>query len=221
MYLADALCVRSGVTAIIGGGGKTTLLLALARELSRHQRVIVCTSTRIYPPETIPVVTGGAEEIAAALERHTAVCAARPAENGKLQSPPVCFDELRALCDYVLVEADGAKGLALKAHAPHEPVIPEASNQTICVVGASGFGKPIYKAAHRPALYAEKLGVPVDTIVTPELAAQLLAREALHTRVLVNQADSAALQAQARRFAAALDSEVCVGALKEGWMERC
>ena len=36
MELAKALDVRKGVTAIIGAGGKTTLLLALARELAAY-----------------------------------------------------------------------------------------------------------------------------------------------------------------------------------------
>ena len=38
MELAKALDVRKGVTAIIGAGGKTTLLLALARELAQAAR---------------------------------------------------------------------------------------------------------------------------------------------------------------------------------------
>lgn len=221
MRFAELLQIEPGVTAIIGGGGKTTLLLVLAEELSRAHRVIVCTTTRIYPPEMLPVVTGGAQELAAALTEQPAVCAALPAENGKLQAPNVPFETLCALADYVLVEADGSKGRPLKAHAPHEPVIPVGARQTICVVGASGFGRPIFEAAHRPELYAQKLGVPLETIVTPELAARLLQIEALHTRVLVNQADDDALQEQARRFARALDTDVCIGALKKGWLEPC
>lgn len=221
MRIAQMLQIRTGVTAIIGGGGKTTLLLALAKELSQAHRVIVCTTTRIYQPTAFPVVTEGEAEIAAALREHSAVCAAQFAEHGKLQAPAVPFETLCLLADYVLVEADGAKGLPLKAHAPHEPVIPAEANQTVCVVGASGFGRPIAEAAHRPELYAQKLGVPIDSIVTPELAARLLQIEALHTRVLVNQADSVESQEQAQRFAAILQENVCIGALKKGWIAGC
>ena len=57
------------------------------------------------------------------------------------------------MADYIFAEADGSKHLPLKAHAAHEPVIPPEANQTILVLGASGFGKPIAAAAHRPALY--------------------------------------------------------------------
>ena len=54
MELAKALDVRKGVTAIIGAGGKTTLLLALARELAQSARVIITTTTHIYPPPGLP-----------------------------------------------------------------------------------------------------------------------------------------------------------------------
>ena len=48
MNLSEALQIRPGVTAIIGGGGKTTLMERLAHELSGKARVIVCTTTHIY-----------------------------------------------------------------------------------------------------------------------------------------------------------------------------
>ena len=42
MELAKALDVRKGVTAIIGAGGKTTLLLALGRGMAAMLRGPVC-----------------------------------------------------------------------------------------------------------------------------------------------------------------------------------
>ena len=55
--------------------------------------------------------------------------------------------------------------------------------------------------------------------VTPELAAQYLNLERLHTRVLVNQCDTPELQALACRFAAQAESPVCIGALQKGWLK--
>lgn len=63
MALAELLNIQRGLTAITGSGGKTTLLYALARELSAEARVIVCTTTHIYPGRASdPVVArpGGA-----------------------------------------------------------------------------------------------------------------------------------------------------------------
>lgn len=220
MELASALQIRPGVTAVIGGGGKTTLLYALARELQRSGRVIVCTTTRILRPSHLPcVLAGGEAALRAALEKSAAVCAGAQAENGKLKAPEISFDALLRLADYILVEADGSKGLPMKAHAAHEPVIPICANQTICVVGASGFGKPAQQAAHRPELYCARLGIAPETIVTPELAADYLNLEHLHTRVLVNQADTPQLQALARRLAARVDTPACIGALQKEWIE--
>ena len=71
----------------------------------------------------------------------------------------------------------------------------------------------IIGAAHRPALYAEKLGVTQDTIVTPELAARLINLEGFHTRVLVNQAQTQRELALARELAAYLHCPVAAGEL--------
>ena len=53
--LSKLLGVCPGLTAIVGGGGKTSLLYALARELQAKGRVIVTTSTKIRRPTQLPV----------------------------------------------------------------------------------------------------------------------------------------------------------------------
>lgn len=53
--LCDVLEVRRGVTAVIGGGGKTSLLYRLASELRERGMVLVATTTRILPPAHLPV----------------------------------------------------------------------------------------------------------------------------------------------------------------------
>ncbi len=220
MELSQALRVRPGVTAIIGGGGKTTLMEHLAAELSREARVIVCTTTHILPEKTMPCLVSPVQaEIIAALEKNPCICVGIWSENGKFGPPELPVGTLAQLADYVIVEADGAKRLPLKAHAAHEPVVPPEANQTILVVGASGFGKPMQQSVHRAALAAERLGVSPETVVTPELWAKFLNAEALHTRVLVNQAESLQAQADARALAAGLRTPVCMAALQKGWIE--
>ena len=214
MQLRRMLGIQPGLTAIIGGGGKTTLLYALARELSQTARVIVCTTTHILLPEHLPCLTDGTEtEIRRTLKKTKCVCVGTRTQEGKFTAPELAFEKLLPMADYILAEADGSKHLPLKAHAAHEPVIPPEANQTILVLGASGFGKPIAAAAHRPALYAEKLGVTQDTIVTPELAARLINLEGFHTRVLVNQAQTQRELALVRELAAYLHCPVAAGEL--------
>ena len=220
MELAKALDVRQGVTAIIGAGGKTTLLLALARELAQAARVIVTTTTHIYPPDGFPcLLQPGEAEIAAALEKHPCVCVGKPAKEGKITAADVPVRTLAELADYVLVEADGAHGRPAKAHADYEPVVPPEANQTILVVGASGFGRPMRESVHRAPIAAQALGVSEETVVTPELWAKFLNLEALHTRVLVNQTENEPERQTARALAAGLSCPVCMAALQKGWIE--
>ena len=139
-------------------------------------------------------------------------------ENGKFGPPELPVGTLARLADYVIAEADGAKRLPLKAHAAHEPVIPPEANQTILVVGASGFGRPMRESVHRAPIAAQALGVSEETVVTPEFWAKFLNLEALHTRVLVNQAENEPERQTARALAAGLSCPVCMAALQKGWI---
>ena len=216
MQVSSVLNIGRGVSALIGGGGKTTLLYALAEELRKKGRVILCTSTHILVPEQYPLVTGGAEAIRAALAAHGAVCAGTPDENGKLTAPAPSFEELAALADYVLVEADGAKRLPLKAHAPHEPVVPANAQRVVLLVGADGFGKPISAVCHRPELYAQRAGASVSDTVTPALAARVILAENLGDRVYINKVESDEAYEQAKSLAGLLDRPVVLGSLHKG-----
>ena len=192
MQIAPLLNIGRGVTALIGGGGKTTLLYTLTEELRKKGTVLLCTSTHIMRPTQYEVLErAGEAEISAALSAHGAVCVGEPSAEGKLGPPSLSFDALARLADYVLVEADGSRGLPLKAHLSHEPVLPQEAGQVIAVLGLTGLGRPIAEAAHRPERYAGLAGWAPEDIATPERAARVLETEALHTQVLLNQADAA------------------------------
>ncbi len=211
------LDIRPGLTCLIGGGGKTTLAHVLARQLPGT--VLFCTTTRILPSETLPVVLGSEAAAAAALAAHRAVCLGTPAERGKLAAPDVPPERLCRLADYVLVEADGSRGLPLKAHLAHEPVVP-AGARTILLVGASGFGQPIGRAAHRPERFAALCGAGPEGTATPERVAAVLLAEGGFDTVVVNQVDTEARRAAACRLAARLSVPVFGGEVRAGRLER-
>ena len=192
--MKDKLCIKKGVTAVIGSGGKTSFLRRLCRELPGT--VILCTSTRIYPFEDVPLVTEAVETLP-----FDKVCMGTFTEHGKLTAPAQSFEELSGLADYVLVEADGSKGLPFKAHLSHEPVIPACAHQTVQVVGTWALGKPVREAVHRPERFLELTGASMDDPVTAELAAKVINAEALCDRVLLNGLDNA----ETRRLAELLD----------------
>ena len=183
MTLSQLLDIRPGVTAVIGGGGKTTLLRTLGEELAGQHPVLLCTTTKLLPFSDLPCARTAAE-LEELRRSHRLLCAGTDVPGtGKLTAPETPMAALAEQFDYVLVEADGAARRPLKAHAPHEPVIPTGANQTICVVGASGFGRPIAAAAHRPERYAALSGVPETAEATPEAEAVRLLAGKLHTKI--------------------------------------
>lgn len=218
---SDLLDIRPGVTAVIGGGGKTTLLRTLGAELSAAHSVLLCTTTKIFPFPGLPCARGR-DELEALRRDHRLLCAGREVPgSGKLTAPDVPMEHLAERFDYVLVEADGAARRPMKAHAPHEPVVPPTANQVICVVGASGFGQSVSQAAHRPELYARLGGVSVDAPVTPETEAAVLTKEALHHKIYVNQVETEKGQGEARVLAKLLDCPVIAGSLWKGMYVSC
>lgn len=213
MPLWELLSVRPGITALVGGGGKTTMLYTLARELAERGTVVCTTTTRIFPPSHLPVLDRADRET---VERLRCVCVGTAAQAGKLAAPEQTMEELAALADYVLVEADGSRGLPVKAHLPHEPVIPPGVNQTVTVVGASGFARPVREAVYRPEVFCRLAGLGADAPVTPEAVAAVLEAEGLGERIFVNQVESEGLLAAAGRLAAAVSGQVFAGALRRG-----
>ena len=237
--LASTLKIEPGITAIIGSGGKSTLLKTLGLELMRAGgRVLLCTTTHMFPVAGVPWdgssrrldsapwkpgalhVPGCTCEECAGLVRGS-ICQAGvlDPETGKLSAPAEPLGELAQRFDYALAEADGSKRLPLKSHATWEPVIPSGTANIVWVVGASGLGKPINEAVHRPELFCERCGCELTDIATPERVAQVLNAEmqALGlgaARVMLNQVDTLSDPTMADRFEATLDRPIVATSLK-------
>ncbi|MCI8525020.1 MAG: putative selenium-dependent hydroxylase accessory protein YqeC [Oscillospiraceae bacterium] len=211
------LKIRPGVIAMIGSGGKTTLAHRLAAALPG--RVIFCTTTRIFPSDTLPNAADAAQ-LRRLLDERRAVCFGTPAEHGKLSAPPLPPEALRRLADYILVEADGSAGLPLKAHLAHEPVIPAGSDRVLAVVGASGFGVPIQSAAHRSDRFAALAGTSPEALATPAHIAAVLRQEGGFDTLIVNQVSNAARRAQAGVLAAQLPVPAFAGEVRLDHLQR-
>lgn len=216
MEIAPLLGIRPGLTALIGGGGKTTLMMTLARELSARGTVIVCTSTKILRPQDLPVFEEPTrEQLALALAENRTVAVGRSFPGGKLTEPSLPFETLAELADFVLVEADGAKCLPVKAHAPWEPVIPACADRTVLVVGADCFGLPIQEICHRPELFAALAEAELSAPVTPERLARVIRKEGYGNIIYVNKTETEARLASARSLAALVKLPVIAGSLHE------
>ena len=88
MELWELLGVRPGVTALIGGGGKTTAMYTLAWELCQKGTVICASTTHIAPPDHLPTLYHACEtEVSEALSVHGCICLGTLTEEGKLTAP--------------------------------------------------------------------------------------------------------------------------------------
>ena len=96
--------------------------------------------------------------------------------------------------------------LPLKAHAEHEPMIPECAKRTVCVVGIDGVGSPISQACHRAERFAQLADASTADAVTPEMVARVLEAEGLHDMVLINKVESDNDRRAAERIAAFCDN---------------
>lgn len=168
------------LVSIVGAGGKTTLLHALGRELARDgHRVILTTTTRMTSHQvTEPVCwSSSPRDVAAAFVPGTPLFVMSAITSDKAVGlEPSVVDGLfeHASVDYLLVEADGARRMSIKAPADHEPVIPSHSTTVVVVMGADAIDKPLAHVAHRPERIAVLTGTTVDTIVTAKIAAAVL-----------------------------------------------
>lgn len=220
--LSEALGIRPGVTAIVGGGGKTTAMLRLAKELSREHTCIVGTTTHIFPPELPTLIEPTAEEVKKALQEQNLICVGAPAKNGKFGAVNgELLKKLPSLAEYVVLEADGSRGLPLKAPAGHEPVIPENTTHVIAVAGMDGANRPIREVCHRPNLYAELLGTDQDHTVTPAEIAKALAHRSGQYKnvncafsVILNKSDSMERFRAARAAAAAFPGTAIIAGMQ-------
>lgn len=192
---------------LIGGGGKTTLIFALAHALANAgHSVLTTTTTKIFEPEPSesdcvvfePDAARLVERLHAefALRRHVTAATRLAADGRKLEGLDIATLDAVVdshVADHVLVEADGAAGRSLKAHADHEPVVSARADLVIAVIGVDCLGLPMDdEHVHRAALLCKRLERPEGTLVTSEDVAAIvlhpegyLARVRPGTRVLV------------------------------------
>lgn len=220
--LAEKLGIKKGLTAVIGSGGKTTLIRDLAYELLLKGTVIVAASTKIYPPdycETIVEENDSLDDqILDKLSRFGLVAVGRkltlPNGEEKLFAPVTSFDKLCRLADYVLVEADGSKHLPLKAHNEDEPVIPACAGRTVLVTGLGGLFHSISDVAHRCDRFAELAGCQVSDKASIDTIATVLNKEALGDIVYITQITDDYIKAIAQQLAGMLEKETVLSDIR-------
>lgn len=168
------------LVSIVGAGGKTTILGILGRELaSTGARVILTTTTKMAASQVTEPVCWSDDpvHIERALDPGTALFVVCGSMRGKVTGlRREAIDNLftSTSVDHIIVEADGAGSMLIKAPAEHEPVISGASTTVIVVVGADALGQPIGSVAHRVDRITALTGLTGDDTLSPDRAATIL-----------------------------------------------
>jgi len=154
--------------AILGSGGKTTLLRRLAREATVD--LILTTTTHLAPPGApgdppfLPYESH--EQFSAAWmgltgPRRVLTGRFRPGDTKLVGLSPAEVEGLSRLAglDLLAVEADGSRGLPAKAHASHEPVLFPGCTLGLAVLGMRALGMEVREGrVHRAHLMMLRYG---------------------------------------------------------------
>ena len=219
------------VIAVVGGGGKTSLIYRLADELlDRGKKVIITTTTHMAGESEFPFARGGdAAEVKEMLDREGYVIAAEyEEETGKYAYlKEGKLEELKELCDVMLIEADGAKHHPVKVPAEWEPVIPACADIVISVIGLDCLGQPIRQSAYRMERTSKFLKKSLEAPITEEDIVKIATSicglfkdvEERIYRVYLNNSDVLSEKAPAEYIVEELEKKHTVAAYGSLWEE--
>ncbi|MCH2432487.1 MAG: putative selenium-dependent hydroxylase accessory protein YqeC [Acidimicrobiales bacterium] len=174
---ALALDVHVGeVVALVGGGGKTSLMFALG--CHHGAGTVLTTTTRMdsrWTGDATVLLRPTPDQLAEALGKADPVLVWDRIDGDKAvgvgPSVPATWSPH---ADRVIVEADGSRGMPAKAPGPHEPVLPDDATTVVAVMGADSLDRVIEDRCHRPLRVAAVVGCSPYERLNPERAASLL-----------------------------------------------
>jgi probable selenium-dependent hydroxylase accessory protein YqeC len=226
------------VVAFVGAGGKTSSMFALARSFdSSRNRILVTTTTRILNPDAASPREGrGFGRVLMLPDPSTpASVELLRSEGPRVVLGSACDEDfkllgigtervpdLALLFDVVLVEADGARVLSIKAPAYHEPVLPSRCSAVVGLIGLDALGSAMDgRIAYRPELLGPMVSCAPGEAISLEHLVRLVASpqglfkgtpSCARRIVVLNKADtvSRALADECAATLAAADATVAV-----------
>lgn len=164
------LAEKGHIVSLVGGGGKTTLLYAMADHCARKGwQVLVTTTTHIRQPAACYAPDDTA--LTALWQAGHYAVIGIPAENGKLTLPQPQLLRRMAQTDAVFIEADGAKHYPCKVPAAHEPVLLPQSDIVLALAGLSALDRPLREVCFRyDTIRPQFLAAAPDAPLTPPCA---------------------------------------------------
>jgi probable selenium-dependent hydroxylase accessory protein YqeC len=215
LKIIEALRIEKGsIVAIVGAGGKTSLMFTLANDLPKP--VCLTTTTKLAYGE-VPgsfnhlLFSEFENQACHVFEKAAITFISNPIDDRNQKWLGISLsqaDDLITICKQqnvtYLIEADGARHLSLKAPAEWEPVIPQDADWVIVVVGLSIIGKPLNsETVFRPELFSNLTGLPPGAQIQLEHVISMLNHPAgglkstppgSKVAVVFNQADAYSLK---------------------------
>jgi molybdenum cofactor cytidylyltransferase len=193
MKFREAFGIEKGdVVALIGAGGKTSLLVGIGYELAEANWRVLATATVPVPAEQLDLmpralpVSAGPQAVSQALTESRFVFLYDRIHRGKVYGPnPVFIQQLLDIVDsdVILVEADRADNLPFKAPHDDEPVIPLGTSLVIPVASFKAVGQPLDDLhVYNPQSMVEQCGFTKGALVRPSWIAQVVRDENMGMR---------------------------------------
>lgn len=186
-HLRNALKLHQhkDVISIVGGGGKTSTLTRLGKELyGCNKRVILSTTTHLEPLNFNLIRYSGEltfeliEKIETEILNYPVIVAKRLVRGDRIKGlslKQVAQLNKEVSFDYMLIEADGSNKKSLKAPHEYESPVPACTTLFIVVIGFDVIGKKLnLDNVHRPQIVSRILGKPLDEIIQPSDIISLL-----------------------------------------------
>lgn len=172
------MACRGKRIAVVGSGGKTSLIFYIARNVPR---AIITTTTHLSIKQSMQ----GDLHIDADLpfdnivnnlksDNQIFVLSSVSAENERVKGPgPFLLDKISEYCRLnnvtLLIESDGSRQLPLKAPANYEPCIPLWVDVVVVVAGLNGLFTTINDDhVHRSHIFCEIVGVTTGCVISEE-----------------------------------------------------
>lgn len=230
--------VTRATIGILGGGGKTSLMHKLGEELSARDGKVVLTSLTKSGHSSEHALHFYADIIAdiGEVDRFKPnplyIMGRQEADDKLIGIGEAELSTIKRTANFTIFECDGARKRPIKAHQPHDPMLPEFTTHAVIVVGADAVGAKVDgKLVHRPELFREIWNVNANYELEPGFIAKVLTShygylqkvpKGVHLAYLVNKADE--FPEAARILAKALfkltDAPVFHGSLEKNELHR-
>lgn len=181
MNIIKKIGIKNDIITIVGGGGKTSIMFKIAKELKElNKRVLVTTTTKIYYPAKeqcdqyfdfddfdLDKISGNIIVVCQEVLRQDKVLGLDEQKIKHLLDLNV-FDAF-------VIEGDGSRGISIKAPKDFEPVIPKFSNIVIGVIGADALYKEINDYnVFRADKFCEVTGFKIGDLIDEKVVSKLI-----------------------------------------------